>query len=134
MHFVFCRGGVVHFVRKVLDVSQAELVRIPIDEIIPDIIQPRQTYDTTALNRLAYSLRNFGLLNPLWIERKDKADALSYIERWDNSRIKEFYTQKVRDSFSSQIMLLLVGHRRWLAGLRAAIILMTALFTRVNRC
>ncbi len=102
-----------------LDVSQAELVRIPIDEIIPDIIQPRQTYDTTALNRLAYSLRNFGLLNPLWIERKDKADALSYIERWDNSRIKEFYTQKVRDSFSSQIMLLLVGHRRWLAGLKA---------------
>ena len=49
----------------------ADVLRIPVDLIEPNPFQPRQSFDQDALNELAESIRNFGLIQPVTVRKKE---------------------------------------------------------------
>lgn len=48
-----------------MEVSGARFAEIPIDEVTPNPRQPRMVFDDEALEELAYSIREIGLLQPI---------------------------------------------------------------------
>ena len=42
-----------------------EIIEIPVEEIIPNRFQPRLTFDVEALNELANSIKEHGIIQPL---------------------------------------------------------------------
>lgn len=49
--------------------DSADIVRIPVDMIEPNPFQPRMSFDTDALEELAASIRNFGLIQPITVRK-----------------------------------------------------------------
>ena len=54
------------------DEEMSRLVDIPVEDIIPDPNQPRQSFDEGALDELAASLKAHGLVQPIVVAPKDK--------------------------------------------------------------
>lgn len=48
----------------------ADILRIPIDYIEPNPFQPRMSFDETALQELAESIKTFGLIQPITVRKK----------------------------------------------------------------
>ena len=46
-----------------------EIMEISVEDIIPNRFQPRLTFDTEALNELANSIREHGIIQPLVVRR-----------------------------------------------------------------
>lgn len=62
-----------------------ELFRCPLDKIVPQKGQPRRHFDAKALDELAQSLKEHGLLEPLVVRRRPDTDQLELIageRRW----------------------------------------------------
>ena len=53
------------------DKSSSELKQIAISEITPDLEQPRREFDEEALNALAASIKEHGVLQPIVVTRED---------------------------------------------------------------
>lgn len=51
-------------------VDTSDILRIPVDMVEPNPFQPRMSFDQQALNELAASIRNFGLIQPITVRRK----------------------------------------------------------------
>ena len=49
--------------------NTADILRIPVDMIEPNPFQPRLTFDQTALEELAASIRTLGLIQPITVRR-----------------------------------------------------------------
>lgn len=65
-----------------LGVASSSATReIPVSEIAPNPLQPRSTFDPAALEELAESIREYGLLQPLVVEAADGAYQLVAGER-----------------------------------------------------
>lgn len=68
--------------------ESADIVRIPVDMIEPNPFQPRMSFDSDALEELASSIRNFGLIQPITVRRNgDKYQIISGERRFRASRM-----------------------------------------------
>ncbi len=56
---------------KVRRRTEEGVVMIPVEEIVPNPYQPRQIFDGAALEALADSIRQYGVLSPLAVRRAD---------------------------------------------------------------
>ena len=60
-----------------------EVVEIPIEDIIPNRFQPRLTFDNEALNELADSIREHGIIQPLVVRKlQDKYEIIAGERRY----------------------------------------------------
>ena len=58
--------------------SRKEIIEISVDDIIPNRFQPRLTFDMEALNELANSIREHGIIQPLVVRRlQDKYEIIA---------------------------------------------------------
>ncbi len=48
---------------------EKEIIEVPLDDIIPNRFQPRLSFDETALNELAKSIRQHGIIQPLVLRK-----------------------------------------------------------------
>jgi ParB family chromosome partitioning protein len=58
-------AGAATELEAVLGVPGAQLREVPVDDVVPNPKQPRQVFDDEALDELTYSVREFGLLQPI---------------------------------------------------------------------
>jgi ParB family transcriptional regulator, chromosome partitioning protein len=66
-------------------VAQVKVIRVPIASIVPNPDQPRRDFDVEALEGLAASLREKGLLQPLLVRNRDTKDRFEIVageRRW----------------------------------------------------
>jgi ParB/RepB/Spo0J family partition protein len=106
---------------EAFDSSSAEEISLPIMEVIPDALQPRQSYDVAALEQLAGSIREFGILNKPLVERMTIKRAIEYVQTWDDSKHKQTYLDFLKETKNEFVYMLVSGHRRHLAGLMAGL-------------
>ena len=52
--------------------NTADILRIPVDMIEPNPFQPRMSFDQTALDELAASIRTLGLIQPITVRRSSE--------------------------------------------------------------
>lgn len=70
------------------DDKMSELRHIPIEQIIPDPDQPRRVFDQDALEELAISIKEHGVVQPLVVvPQKDKFLIVAGERRWRASKI-----------------------------------------------
>lgn len=63
-----------------------EIIEIPVEEIIPNRFQPRLTFDVEALNELANSIKEHGIIQPLVVRRiQDKFEIIAGERRYKAS-------------------------------------------------
>lgn len=55
------------------EVKDKDIVDLPIDEIRPNPYQPRKSFDETALEELAESIKNYGVFTPIIVKKASKA-------------------------------------------------------------
>jgi len=55
-------------------VGGAYFAELPIDQIRPNAVQPRQVFDEDAMAELVHSIREVGLLQPVVVRRADQGD------------------------------------------------------------
>jgi ParB family chromosome partitioning protein len=58
-----------------LGVPGAQLREVAVDDVVPNPKQPRQVFDDEALEELTYSVREFGLLQPIVVREHGRNDA-----------------------------------------------------------
>ena len=59
------------------------LVRLPIDAVYPNPDQPRRIFDEAALNELAHSIAQYGLIQPVVVRwREDRYELIAGERRW----------------------------------------------------
>ena len=78
----------------------AGVQEIPVEDIAPNPLQPRQHVDANALQELAESIREHGLIQPLIVTRADRADGVSYYiiageRRWAAAKLAGLRTVPV---------------------------------------
>ena len=60
-----------------------DIIEIPVEEIIPNRFQPRLTFDVEALNELANSIKEHGIIQPLVVRRiQDKFEIIAGERRY----------------------------------------------------
>ena len=60
-----------------------EILEISIEDIVPNRFQPRLTFDTEALNELANSIKEHGIIQPLVVRRlNDKYEIIAGERRY----------------------------------------------------
>lgn len=90
----------------------SEVIYVDIDRIIPNTYQPRKYFDQDALNELAQSIRQYGIVQPLTIrEIGSRYELVAGERRWRAARIAELKTVPctivdITDSQSAEIALL----------------------------
>ncbi len=88
--------------------KEPSLLHIPIDCLIPNPLQPRQIFDEAELNRLAESIKESGVLQPLCVRMRENVPSISI--NGTNVSAKACYE-------------IIAGERRWraakLAGLES---------------
>ena len=52
-------------------VSEVKVVKVPIDTIVPNPYQPRKNFDDAALEDLSASIAQYGVLQPLLVQKRD---------------------------------------------------------------
>lgn len=73
---------------KTADVLSNEPLEVSIDLIEPNRAQPRKNFDEDALQELADSIRQFGVIQPLIVQKKDDYyEIIAGERRWRASRI-----------------------------------------------
>lgn len=67
------------------------LYQLPIDQVIPNVLQPRRTFDDDALNSLAESIKHQGLLQPINVRKlaPERYEIISGERRWRAARRAE---------------------------------------------
>jgi ParB family chromosome partitioning protein len=65
-------------------VQGAHFAEIPIDQIVPNRVQPRQVFDEDAMSELVHSIREVGLLQPVVVRRleADRYELVMGERRW----------------------------------------------------
>jgi ParB family transcriptional regulator, chromosome partitioning protein len=63
----------------VVGVPGAQLRDVPVGEVVPNPKQPRQVFDDEALEELTYSVREFGLLQPIVVRERQEGDGYELI-------------------------------------------------------
>ncbi|MEU2347675.1 ParB/RepB/Spo0J family partition protein [Modestobacter sp. NPDC049651] len=63
---------------EVAGVPGAQLREVPVGEVVPNPKQPRQVFDDEALEELTYSVREFGLLQPIVVREVPGEDGSGY--------------------------------------------------------
>lgn len=58
-------------VEKVVEVKVPTQMKLKISEVEPNREQPRKNFDEDALHELAESIRNYGVLQPILVQKKD---------------------------------------------------------------
>ena len=53
-----------------LGVPGAQLLEVSVDDVVPNPKQPRQVFDDEALDELTYSVKEFGLLQPIVVRER----------------------------------------------------------------
>ena len=88
--------------------KESDIIAIPVSEIRSNPYQPRQYFDETALNELAQSIKEFGVLEPIIVkksikgyelvagERRTKASILAGMETIP-AIVKDFNDQEMMD-------------------------------------
>ena len=72
------------------DDKMSELRHIPIEQIIPDPDQPRRVFDQDALEELATSIKEHGVVQPIVVvPQKDKFLIVAGERRWRASKIAQ---------------------------------------------
>lgn len=66
----------------------AGFVELPIDKIVPNSNQPRKNFDEQSLNELAQSIKNFGLIQPITVVKKEHIYEIVAGERRYRASIK----------------------------------------------
>ncbi|MBN2544477.1 MAG: ParB/RepB/Spo0J family partition protein [Spirochaetes bacterium] len=66
----------------------AGFVELPIDKIVPNPDQPRKNFDEESLNELAQSIKNFGLIQPITVVKKEHIYEIVAGERRYRASIK----------------------------------------------
>lgn len=71
------------------DSKISKLVELPISDITPDESQPRRHFDEEALNELAASIKNYGVLSPIVVVKKsgNTYQIVAGERRWRASKI-----------------------------------------------
>lgn len=67
---------------------------IPIEDVVPNPNQPRRSFDTTALNELADSIKQKGVIQPLIVRRianSSKFEIVAGERRWRASQIAQLH-------------------------------------------
>ena len=49
--------------------NKKEIIEIPVEDIVPNRFQPRLTFDMEALNELANSIREHGIIQPIVVRK-----------------------------------------------------------------
>lgn len=84
------------------------LIEVPVRSIKPNPHQPRSTFDETALQELAASIREHGLIQPLIVTRagEDRYTLIAGERRWRASQIAELETVPVlvKDAAPQQML------------------------------
>ncbi len=74
-----------------LDVKEDNVSRetlLPIHEIEPNKSQPRKSFDEASLNELANSIKQYGVIQPLIVQKRDKYyEIIAGERRWRASRL-----------------------------------------------
>lgn len=60
----------MQFMNKKRTYEAGRVFYLPVSQIAPNAAQPRRDFDETAIEELAESIRNFGILQPLTVRRK----------------------------------------------------------------
>ncbi len=72
------------------DAGVSKLVELKVTEVIRDESQPRKNFDKTALQELANSIREHGVLNPIVVVKSgDKYQIVAGERRWRASQLAE---------------------------------------------
>lgn len=83
-------------------VKKDKTVMLPVDELMPNPLQPRRSFDREELQSLASSIKNYGLIQPVAVKKLEGSDA---------------YTAKKGAKYE-----IIAGERRWrackMAGLK----------------
>jgi len=66
----------------------AGFVELPIDKIVPNPDQPRKNFDEQSLNELSQSIKNFGLIQPITVVKKEHIYEIVAGERRYRASIK----------------------------------------------
>ena len=64
------RGGIL--------TEQERIVNINIDLLIPNPYQPRKTFNEKSIKELAESIREYGILNPILVRKKNNIYEIIY--------------------------------------------------------
>lgn len=77
------------FGEDLLDEENSELLSVPILRVEPRSEQPRKTFDEAALNELADSIAQFGLIQPIVVRKLDNGyyQIIAGERRWRASRL-----------------------------------------------
>lgn len=67
--------GQARITQGLLGTSSQELLDIPVDSIVPNVNQPRKSFDAVSIGRLARSIAESGVLQPLLIRRVQDVDS-----------------------------------------------------------
>jgi ParB family chromosome partitioning protein len=80
------------FDKSLLTDDNERVQKITVEEIEPNPDQPRQHFDKQALDQLAASIKNYGILQPLVVtpERKGKYIIIAGERRWRAAQLADF--------------------------------------------
>lgn len=81
------RSAVLPEIKKA---KPTEFLMVPVDKIIPNKFQPRQDFDQKALEELARSIEEFGLIQPITVKADEKAESFQLISgerRWRAAKL-----------------------------------------------
>lgn len=87
--------------------SNREILEIRVEDIIPNRFQPRLTFDMEALNELANSIKEHGIIQPLVVRRlQDKYEIIAGERRYRASKIAGLETIPaiIRDFTDDEMM------------------------------
>lgn len=75
------------------DAKVSQLVELRLDQVVRDDSQPRKSFDEEALQELANSIKEHGVLQPIVVTKKDdKYQIVAGERRWRASKIAEMET------------------------------------------
>ena len=76
-------------VEKIVEIEVPADTYLPIDEIEPNRLQPRKTFDEDALQELADSIQQFGVIQPIVVQKTpvDTYEIIAGERRWRASRL-----------------------------------------------
>ena len=104
----------------------SEVLQIPIEDLVPNRFQPRISFDEKALNDLANSIRQHGIIQPLVVRRlKDKYEIVAGERRYKAAQIAGLISvpalvTDVSDESSAEIALVENVQRRDLSSIEEA--------------
>ena len=108
---------------------------LPVDRIIPNPNQPRKTFDDTALFRLAESIRQYGILQPLTVRhiiRNEKEMPLAQSKTGEISLVSERVYNPKPQAEKPPFYEVIAGERRLRAAVLAGLSEVPCLFSDVS--